>query len=195
MIFRLIYKNLKIGASLWQQIHVYSVTYCVKVCVDLLLVDFCVLSPALRSAVRFPGQALCFDWGVSPVCAGLNCTMEWWSKALCWPFGSAYWQHCNIMCSFWDNFLPTPYYPSCTFNLYGAEATRPARHSCGNYSFMSAGGNSEKGCFLSGLLLLLFMFLLPWYPWWSHEQRGLFQKDCNAHAAPSYTSGSGLPSV
>lgn len=36
-------------------------------------------------------------------------------------------------------------------------------------------GKSEKACCQSGSLSLLFLFLLPWYPWRSHEQRACFR--------------------
>lgn len=48
---------------------------------------------------------------------------------------------------------------------------------------LSNSGKCEKACCLSGLLLLLFLFLLPWYPWRPHEQRACFQMDCGALAA------------
>lgn len=53
----------------------------------------------------------------------------------------------------------------------------------------SNSGKCEKACCPSGLLLLLFLFLLPWYPWRSHERRACSRTDCSGLAAPGCTSG------
>lgn len=54
-------------------------------------------------------------------------------------------------------------------------------------------GKSEKACCLSGLLLSLFMFLLPWYPWQSYEQRAYFGRTAVPSLLPAAHPDHGYP--
>lgn len=66
----------------------------------------------------------------------------------------------------------------------------PLRHSCGNHEHK---GKSERACCLSGFLLLLFMFLLLWSPWRSHEQRASFRWTAVPSLLPAAHPDEGSP--
>lgn len=53
---------------------------------------------------------------------------------------------------------------------------------------LSNSGKSEKACCQSGSLLLLFLFLLHWYPWRPHEQRACFRRTGVPSQLPGCTS-------
>lgn len=142
-------------------------------CQSTVITCLCAFSSFAICLFDFPVM-LCALTGVFPqfVQVWIAQLPPWWNKALCRPNRIS---SSATSCTPSGVFLCQHHIIPVARSTCAVQKPWPLRHSCGNHCLTSIRENSEKACCLSGLLLLLFMFLLPRYPWRSHEQKACFR--------------------